>query len=189
MITELQLDMLGRNPQTIVIQSLFPNILYNICVYTQNLFALQQLPPSPSQRQFKSALAVMVLLGAGWVFGFLLIIEEVNTAPLRWLFIIVNCSQVKGIVILIRRDKSRPRLQMFNFFDSMISALLLYKPFTIYGLLNQTNKQILGSPNLLQTNKQLLGSTTLLQLDKQTSCWNPLPFFKQTNKFLGSQPS
>ena len=78
---------------------------------------------------------------------------------------------------------------MFNFFDSMISALLLYKPFTIYGLLNQTNKQILGSPNLLQTNKQLLGSTTLLQLDKQTSCWNPLPFFKQTNKFLGSQPS
>ena len=56
---------------------------------------------------------------------------------------------------------------MFNFFDSMISALLLYKPFTIYGLLNQTNKQILGSPNLLQTNKQLLGSPTLLQTIKQ----------------------
>ena len=77
---------------------------YNLCVHTQNLFALQQL--TPSQRQFKSALAVMVLLGAGWVFGFLLIIEEVNTAPLRWLFIIVNCSQVKGIVIF-RLNKSQ----------------------------------------------------------------------------------
>jgi len=41
----------------------------------------------------------MVLLGAGWVFGFLVIFGGAATTPLRWLFILVNCSQ--GILIFI----------------------------------------------------------------------------------------
>ena len=48
-------------------------------------------------KQFKFAVTVMTMFGVGWLLGFFLIIEGINTIWLRWLFIICNSSQ--GMII------------------------------------------------------------------------------------------
>ena len=52
------------------------------------------------KRQLKTAIKLMTLLGVSWIFGFFLIINEVNTVWLRWLFIIFNSTQGTFIFIL-----------------------------------------------------------------------------------------
>ena len=49
------------------------------------------------RKQLKFAVTVMTMFGVGWILGFFLIIEDINTIWLRWLFIICNSSQ--GMII------------------------------------------------------------------------------------------
>ncbi len=46
------------------------------------------------QKQFKSAVTVMSLLGVAWIFGFFLVMQGVNLMWLRYRFIIFNSTQV-----------------------------------------------------------------------------------------------
>ena len=56
-------------------------------------------------KQLQAALAVSTLLGLGWVFGFLLLMNSANysqiLAAFRWMFILFNASQVKVINLLL----------------------------------------------------------------------------------------